>query len=63
MMLTGDYESTVLGKGVIGVKDIVDYAHKIRAHSYFIIEQESYQDKTPIECAKEDLSIMKQWGF
>ena len=57
-----DYESTVLGKGVVGVKDIVDYARKTGTN-YFIIEQESYQDKTPIECAKEDLAIMKQWGF
>lgn len=56
------YESTVLGKGVVGVKDIVDYA-KNNGTQIFIIEQESYQDKTPIECAKEDLSVMKQWGF
>ncbi len=57
-----EYESTVLGKGVIGVKDIVDYARKTGT-GYFIIEQESYQDKTPLDCAKEDLEIMKQWGF
>ena len=57
-----DYESTVLGKGVVGVKDILDYAKK-NGTQLFIIEQESYQDKTPIECAKEDLSAMKQWGF
>ena len=57
-----EYESTVLGKGVVGVKDIVDYA-KTHGTQLFIIEQESYQDKTPIECAKEDLAVMKQWGF
>jgi sugar phosphate isomerase/epimerase len=57
-----DYESTVLGKGVIEVKNIIDYA-KAHGTELFIIEQESYQDKTPIECAKEDLATMKQWGF
>ncbi len=57
-----EYESTVLGKGVIGVKDIVDTARS-QGTKLFIIEQESYQDKTPIECAKEDLAVMKQWGY
>ena len=56
------YESTVLGNGVIGVKDIVDFAGK-SGTKYFIIEQESYQGKTPLECADEDLKIMKKWGF
>jgi sugar phosphate isomerase/epimerase len=57
-----DYESTVLGKGVIGVKDILDYGRS-SGIKLFIIEQESYQDKTPIECVKEDLATMKQWGY
>lgn len=56
------YESAVLGKGVIGVKGIVDFARKTGT-KYFIIEQESYQDKTPLECADEDLKTMKKWGF
>ena len=57
-----DYESTVLGKGVIGVKDILDYARS-SGTKLFVIEQESYQDKTPLDCVKEDLATMKQWGF
>lgn len=56
------YESTVVGKGVVGVKDILNYA-QTSGTKMFIIEQESYQDKTPIECAKEDLMILKQWKF
>lgn len=56
------YESTLLTKGVIPVKEIVDYAHKTGT-KYFIIEQESYQDKTPLESVAEDLKIMKSWGF
>lgn len=57
------YESTILGKGVVGVKAIVDYARKNSGTKQFTVEQESYQDKTPLECAKADLEIMKQWGF
>ncbi len=57
------YESTVLGKGVIPVKQILDLAKKSGGTTQFIIEQESYQTKTPLDCAKEDLAIMKNWGF
>jgi sugar phosphate isomerase/epimerase len=57
-----DYDSTVLGKGVVGVKDIVELARKTGT-KHFIIEQESYQGKAPLACAKEDLEIMKNWNF
>ena len=55
------YENTLLGKGVMPVKEIIDYARKTGTR-YFIIEQEEYQDKTPLECAAEDLKMMKSWG-
>jgi len=57
------YESTILGAGIIGTKDIVDLGKKSGGTTQFIIEQESYQDKTPIQSAKEDYDIMKKWGF
>ncbi|WP_018612300.1 sugar phosphate isomerase/epimerase family protein [Segetibacter koreensis] len=57
------YESTVLGKGVIPVKQIIDLAKSSGGTTQFIIEQESYQGKTPLECAKEDFTIMKNWGY
>lgn len=56
------YENTILGKGVLPVKEIIDYARKTGTR-YFIIEQEDYQDKTPLECAAADLKKMKSWGF
>ena len=59
----GGYESTILGTGVIQVKDVLELAEKIGGTSHFIIEQESYQGKTPLDCAKEDLQIMKKWGY
>lgn len=59
----GKYESTILGKGIIPVKEVVDLAKKSGGTIHFIIEQESYQGKAPIDCAKEDLGIMKKWGY
>lgn len=57
------YESTVLGKGILPVKEIIDLARKIGETNYFIIEQESYQEQTPMECSKEDYVAMRRWGF
>ena len=57
------YESTILGKGIVGTKAVVDEGRKSGGTAHFIIEQESYQGKTPLACAKEDLAIMKKWGY
>lgn len=59
----GGYESTVLGKGVIPVKEIVDLGRKSGGTTQFIIEQESYQGMAPLDTVKEDLKIMKSWGY
>jgi sugar phosphate isomerase/epimerase len=57
------YESTILGAGIVSVKDVIDLGKKNGGTIHFIIEQESYQGKTPLECVKEDLAIMKKWGY
>ncbi len=57
------YESTILGKGILPVRDIVKAAKKIGGTSQFIIEQESYQGMNPVDCVKIDLQIMKKWGY
>lgn len=57
------YESTVLGKGLIPVKQILDLSKKSGGTTQFIIEQESYQTKTPLEAAAEDFKIMNKWGY
>jgi len=57
------YDSTILGQGVMPVKEIVKAARKMGGTSQFIIEQESYQGKDPFDCVKIDLQIMKKWGF
>jgi sugar phosphate isomerase/epimerase len=57
------YESTVLGNGIVGVKDVVDLGKKSGGTVHFIIEVESYQGKTPMETVKECLDVMKKWGY
>jgi sugar phosphate isomerase/epimerase len=56
------FESTILGVGTVPVKDIIDLGKKWGT-KHFIIEQESYQGKLPLDCVKEDLAIMKKWGY
>jgi len=53
------YESTIVGKGILNVKEVIDYAIKSGGTTHFIIEQESYQGRPPIDCVKDDLKMMK----
>ena len=57
------YESTILGTGIVNVKEVIDMIRKSSKDVHYIIEQESYQGKDPLQCAKEDLAIMKKWGY
>ena len=57
------YESTILGHGIVGTKEVIDLGRKSGGTFHFIIEQESYQEKTALASAKEDLEIMKKWGY
>lgn len=57
------YESTLLGTGIAQVKKVMDFGRKSGGTIHFIIEQEAYQSKSPIACAKENLTQMKAWGY
>lgn len=57
------YESTILGAGIVNLKEVVDAVVKTNKNVHCIIEQESYQGKAPLDCAKEDFAIMKKWGY
>lgn len=57
------YESTILGKGIVNVKEVIDLGKKSGGTIHFIIEQESYQGQSPLDAVKEDLEIMKKWGY
>ncbi len=60
---THEYESTVLGVGIVNVKEVIDLGRKAGGTKHFIIEQESYQGKTPLACMKENFDVMKKWGY
>lgn len=57
------YESTILGRGVLNVSNVLKAAKKNGGTVYLIIEQESYQGIDPLECVKIDLQTMKKWGY
>src|SRR4030042_1617206 len=57
------YVSTIIGAGIVNAKKVTKLATRIGGTKVYIIEQESYQDKTPMECIKEDLEVMKKWGY
>lgn len=57
------YESAILGKGIIPVKDVLDLCRKAGGTQVYIIEQESYQGKAPLACMKENFDVMKKWGY
>jgi sugar phosphate isomerase/epimerase len=57
------YDSTILGQGVMPVKEILKVARNTGGTSQFTIEQESYQGRDPFDCVKIDLQVMKKWGY
>ena len=57
------YESCIIGEGIVDAKKVIKLAKRIGGTKVYIIEQESYQGKTPMECVKADLEIMKEWGY
>jgi sugar phosphate isomerase/epimerase len=57
------WESAILGKGIIQVKDVLDICRKTGGTKAYVVEQESYQGKDPIACIKENFEIMKGWGY
>lgn len=60
---TEKYESTILGEGIVNTQKVVELATSKGGTKCYIIEQESYGDKTPMYCAKADFDIMKKWGY
>ena len=57
------FESTILGNGLVGPREVADLSREKGGTRIFIIEQESYQGIPPLECIKEDLKIMNSWGY
>jgi hypothetical protein len=53
----------VLGNGVSGIQEILKMVSKQKQPPQLIIEQEAYQGKAPIDCMRENLAVMKKWGY
>jgi sugar phosphate isomerase/epimerase len=57
------FDSTLLGTGVVGVADVLKLAAKSGGTTEYIVEQESYQGKQPIDCMKENLAWIDKAKF
>jgi sugar phosphate isomerase/epimerase len=57
------YISTILGEGIVNTREVVRLAKEKGGTNCYIIEQESYGDKTPMASVEQDLKIMKDWGY
>ena len=57
------YESTILGTGIIGVADVLKLAAKSGGTTEYIIEQESYQGKSPLDSIKTNLEWIGKTKF
>ena len=57
------YISTILGQGIVNTQKVLELATTKGGTKCYIIEQESYGDKTPMNSVKEDLAVMKKWGY
>ena len=56
------YDSTILGQGILGTRDIVAAA-VAAGTTQLTIEQESYQGRKPLDDAHKDLDVMHDWGY
>lgn len=59
----GRYESCIVGEGIVNIREVLDLATKIGGAEVYIIEQEAYQGKQPMDCVKADLEVMRRWGY
>lgn len=59
----GKYESTILGKGIVPLQDILKTILKSQPDAHLIIEQEAYQGKAPLQSMQENMQVMTQWGY
>ena len=59
----GKDESTHLGAGTLDMEEILAFAKKHTPVKYWVIEQESYGSKTPLEAVAYDLRRFKDYGF
>ncbi len=57
------FESTIIGSGIVGVNEVLKLGQSTGGTLHFIVEQEAYQGKSALVCAKENYAVMKAWGY
>lgn len=57
------FESTIIGSGIVNVNEVLKLGRSAGGTMHFIVEQEAYQGKSPMECARENYVVMKGWGY
>ena len=58
LQLTLDKLDKTYGKGAV-----MKLGDKEGGTKHFIIEQEAYQGLQPLDCMKENIAIMRGWGY
>lgn len=58
-----NYDSIVLEDGTVPLKKAVKKFLKKGNTQYFIIEQESYHGKTPLQCMEENFAAVTDWNI
>ena len=53
----------VMSRLALEIKEVIDLGRSNGGTIHFIVEQESYQGQAPLDAVKEDLAIMKGWGY
>jgi len=57
------WESAILGKGIIPVKEVLDICRKTGGTKVYIVEQEAYQGEEPLAGIMEVLEIMRGCAY
>ncbi len=63
LVATTKYESTVLGTGIVPVKEVIDYGPQDWHDPFLIMNRNRTRAKHALDSVKEDLAIMKKWGY
>lgn len=56
-------QSTHLGEGRLDLEKILSFAKRSTQIQYWVIEQEEYGAKTPLQAAEDNLNRFKRYGF
>jgi sugar phosphate isomerase/epimerase len=62
-MANGPYNSCIIGQGDAPTQEALKLGMQQGTIRHFIIEQEQYETCLPMDCMKQNLTVIKQWGY